>query len=103
MRPRKTTFEERAAVLKAKVTGVPQKPIGSEESTINIDEELYTVPQAAKLWGKSIKTTRRDFHGLTGVREWPSPRSRGVRVYVNMLIPRSVLEREIRRVTNKAA
>jgi hypothetical protein len=91
-RQRTTTFEERAAALKAKLTAA--------EKLINIEEQLFNVPQAAKLWGKSEKTTRRDFHGREGVREWPSPRRRGVRPYMNMLIPRSVLEREIKRVTN---
>jgi hypothetical protein len=103
MRPRKTTFAERAAAMKERLTAISQKPIGSEVIPIDIEEAKYTVAEAAKVWGKSIKTTRRDFHGLEGVREWPSLRRRGVRPYMNMLIPRSVLEREIRKVTNKAA
>jgi hypothetical protein len=103
MKPRSTTFEQRAAAMKERLTGIPRKPLGSEETIINIDEQKYTVAEAAKIWGKSEKTTRRDFHGKDGVREWASPSKRGVRPYMNMLIPRSVLEREIRNVTNQVA
>jgi hypothetical protein len=100
VRPRKNTFEERTAALKARLnTGL--------ETVVGIDEEPLTVNQAAKRWGQSPRATRRYFMEIVGVRNKPSPErrvnGRKVRKYVTLLIPPSVLEREIRKYTKMAA
>jgi len=100
MRPRKNTFEERAAALKARLNG-------DIETVAGIDEEPLTVSQAAKRWGQSPRATRRYFMEVIGVRIKPSPerrvKGRKKRTYVTLLIPPSVLEREIRKYTRMAA
>jgi len=102
MRPRKTTFEERAAALKARLTSGLARVVG-------IEEEPLTVAQAAKRWGQSPKATRRFFRDVSGVRiinhpyRYDPKRKRYVQKYETVLIPPSVLEREILKVTKVAA
>lgn len=100
MRPRKNTLEERAAALKARLTS-------DLEAVAGIDEKPLTVAQAAERWGQSSRATRRYFMEVIGVRIKPSPerreRGRKKRKYVTLLIPPSVLEREIRKYTKMAA
>jgi hypothetical protein len=72
-------------------------------------EEPLTVQQTAPIWGQSEKATRRYFSKVDGIRIIPNPRrydpkrKRWVRKYDTVLIPPSVLEREIRKVTKTAA
>ena len=72
-----------------------------------IEEEPLTVAQAAKRSGQSPRATRRYFMEVVGVRIKPSPErlvnGRKKRKYVTLLIPPSVLEREIRKYTKMAA
>ena len=68
---------------------------------ISLDKPL-TVAQASERWGQSPSATRRYFRDKLGV-ILIRTKKRGVREYVTVLIPHSVLEREIRAVTNKAA
>ncbi len=100
MRPRKNTFEERAAALKARLNSGLAEIVG-------IEEEPLTVAQAAKRWGQSPRATRRYFMDVVGVRIMPSPErrvnGRKKRKYLTLLIPPSVLEREIRMYTKMAA
>jgi len=100
MRPRKNTLEERAAALKARFTS-------DLETVAGIDEKPLTVAQAAERWGQSPRATRRYFMEVIGVRIKPSPerreKGRKKRKYVTLLIPPSVLEREIRKDTKMAA
>jgi hypothetical protein len=100
MRPRKTTFEERAAALKGRLNS-------DQETIAGIEEKPLTVKQAAERWGQSPRATRRYFMGIIGVRIKPSPErhqgGRKKRRYVTLLIPPSVLEREIRKYTKMAA
>jgi len=100
MKPRKNTFEERAAALKARLNSDP-------ETVAGIDEKPLTVNQAAERWGQSPRATRRYFMEVVGVRVKPSPerraKGRKKRKYVTLLIPPSVLEREIRKYTKMAA
>jgi hypothetical protein len=82
---------------------VPAKPVPL------VLEEPLTVKQAAPIWGQSEKATRRYFSKVDGVRIIPNPRrydgkrKRWVRKYDTVLIPPSVLEREIRKTTKIAA
>ena len=68
-------------------------------------EEPLTVNDAAPLWGQSTKATRRYFAGVAGVRviekrrRYDPKRKRWIRKYATVLIPQSVLEREIRQIT----
>jgi hypothetical protein len=68
-----------------------------------------TVQQAARFWGQSEKATRRYFAKVDGVRVIQNPyrydpsRKRHVRKYDTLLIPPSVLEREIRKITKSVA
>jgi hypothetical protein len=77
------------------------------ETVAGIDEEPLTVSQSAKRWGQSPRATRRYFMEVIGVRIKPSPerreKGRKKRKYVTLLIPPSVLEREIRNHTKMAA
>ena len=72
-------------------------------------EVPLTVKQAALWWGQSEKATRRHFNRVDGVRVIKHPyrydpkRKRYVQKYDTLLIPPSVLEREIRKVTKIAA
>ena len=109
---RKTTFEERAAALKARLTTpkpvaaiVERRPLldfGDREANLGLDEVPLTVTQAARLWGQSPTATRRYFKNVTGVRIIPSQnklRNRP-RSHSTLLIPPSVLRREIRKHTD---
>lgn len=77
------------------------------ETVVGIDEKPLTVAQAAERWGQSPRATRRYFMEVIGVRIKPSPerreKGRKKRKYVTLLIPPSVLEREIRKHTKMAA
>ena len=83
----------------AKLNGAPM--VGRPTSK----EEPLTVNAASAMWGQSPKATRRYFKGLEGVRVIAKPsrydrsQERWVRPYDTVLIPPSVLEREIRKVT----
>jgi hypothetical protein len=72
-------------------------------------EEPLTVKQAAPIWGQSEKATRRYFSKVDGVRIIPNPRrydprrKKWVRKYDTVLIPPSILEREVRKTTKIAA
>ena len=77
------------------------------ETIAGIEENPLTVKQAAERWGQSPRATRRYFMEVKGVRIKPSPerreKGRKKRKYVTLLIPPSVLEREIRRYTKMSA
>ena len=100
MRPRKNTLEERAAALKARLNG-------DIETVAGVYEKPLTVNEAAERWGQSPRATRRYFMEVIGVRIKLSPErrvnGRKKRKYVTLLIPPSVLEREIRKHTQMAA
>ena len=72
-------------------------------------EAPLTVQQAAPLWGQPEKATRRHFRNVDGIRIIGHPyrfdpkRKRHVQQYETILIPPSVLEREIRKITKIAA
>jgi hypothetical protein len=97
VRPRKETFEERAAALKGRLQT-------DKETLKGIDEKPLTVKQAAEQWGQSTSATRRHFAKVLGVRKPPSREGKapGKRKYTTLLIPPSVLEREIRKYTKLA-
>jgi hypothetical protein len=91
MRERQLTLEE----SDSNASGTPEKPL--------------TVQQVAPLWGQSEKATRRYFANVEGVRiihnpyRYDSKRRRHVRKYDTLLIPPSVLQREIRKITKSVA
>jgi len=85
MKPRLTTFEQRAAELKARL----ELQAATPETIEGMDEEPLTPKQAAPIWGKTPQSTRRYFMNVEGVRITNN----------RLLIPPSVLRREIRRVT----
>ena len=106
MKPRKQSLDERCAWLRnrqAKPNGVPLNV-----TPITLEEPL-TVQEAAAFWGQSEKATRRYFSKVDGIRLIPNPRrydprkKRWIRKYDTVLIPPSVLEREIRKTTKTAA
>ena len=69
-------------------------------------EQPLTAKEAAPLWGQSAKATREYFAKVQGVRVIGNPRrfdrklNRWVRKYDTVLIPPSVLQREIQKITN---
>jgi hypothetical protein len=81
----------------------------SHSDTSGIAEIPLTVQQAALVWGQSEKATRRYFAQVENVRIIHSPyrydarRRRHVRKYDTLLIPPSVLQREIRKITKSVA
>jgi hypothetical protein len=81
----------------------------SYPDTSAVPEMPLTVQQAAPLWGQSEKATRRYFAKVEGVRiirnpyRYDSKRKRHVRKYDTLLIPPSVLQREIRKITKSVA
>lgn len=83
------TFEEKAAAMRARLN--PPVPL----------EVLLTVGEAAKFWGQSESATRRYFATTEGVQRRVSAEKRingrKRRRYVTILIPPSVLERELSR------
>ena len=58
-------------------------------------EQMYRVPDIARRLGMSDDWTRRYFAQVEGVKTITSPRRRGRREYNILLIPESVLEREL--------
>lgn len=61
-------------------------------------EQMYRVPEVARRIGMSEDWTRRYFAGVDGVKTITSPQRRGRRAYSILLIPESVLARELARL-----
>jgi hypothetical protein len=105
MRPRKQSLDEKYALMRERQAQLNRLPVAA---TTTLEVPL-TVKQAALLWGQSEKATRRYFVEVGGVRVIEHPyrydpkRKRHVQKYATVLIPPSVLEREIRKVTKIAA
>jgi hypothetical protein len=103
MRARKDSSDERFAWMRERQA---QRKVVPDNGTPLAFEEPLTVKQAAPIWGQSVKATRRYFATLVGVRVIPHPRhydekrKRYKQKYDTVLIPPSVLEREIRKTTN---
>jgi hypothetical protein len=85
VKARKTTLDERAAALKARL----EEKAASEETLRGMREKPLSPREAAPLWGRSPRSTRRYFRNVPGVRT----------VNGRYLIPPSVLGREIRNRT----
>ena len=62
-------------------------------------EPMYRVPEVARQLGMSEDWTRRYFGEVAGVKIIKSPAKRSKRAYSIMLIPASVLEREVRKLS----
>ena len=60
-------------------------------------EPMYRVPEVSRQLGMSEDWTRRYFGEVAGVKIIKSPAKRSNRAYSIMLIPASVLEREVRK------
>jgi hypothetical protein len=106
MKPRKYTLDEKCAWMRERQADVNREPVNV--TAMNLEVPL-TVKDASPLWGQSQKATRRHFAKVDGVRLIQNPRrydpkrKRWVRKYDTVLIPPSVLQREIRRTTKTAA
>lgn len=62
-------------------------------------EPMYRVPEVSCQLGMSEDWTRRYFGAVPGVKVIKSPAKRGRRAYSILLIPASVLEREVRKLS----
>jgi hypothetical protein len=60
-------------------------------------EQMYRVPEVAQRMGMSEDWTRRYFGAVPGVKTITSPPRRGRRTYSILLIPESVLARELQK------
>jgi hypothetical protein len=58
-------------------------------------EQMHRVPDVARKFGMSDDWTRRYFSEVEGVKTITSPKRRGRRGYSILLIPESVLAREL--------
>jgi hypothetical protein len=105
MKKRKQSLDERCALMRERQA---QLNGSLAPATITLEVPL-TVQQAAPLWGQSEKATRRHFRNVHGVRiighpyRFDNKRKRHVQRYETILIPPSVLEREIQQITKIAA
>jgi hypothetical protein len=108
MRSLKLSLDGRCALMRerqARLDCVSAKvtPVSKEK------EAPLTVKEAAPLWGQSEKATRRYFANVHGVRiigkprRYDQKRKRWIRSYDSVLIPPSILDREILKTTKKAA
>src|ERR1700692_1612021 len=105
MRPRKLSLDERCARMRERKLTLAD----SCSDALGILEMPLTVQEAAPLWGQSEKATRRSFAKgdesriITNPHRYDSKRNRHVRKYDTLLIPPSVLQREIRKITKSVA
>jgi hypothetical protein len=92
---RRLTFEGKAAELRGR--------LNANRNILGLDEIPLSLKEASVLWGQSPDATRRYFLNVEGVRKIVSPESRlggrKRRRYTTLLIPPSILAREIRKVT----
>jgi hypothetical protein len=97
---RKQPLAERQFELRMRQTNADTK-----DAAPGNRQEPYTVKEAARLWGQSMKATRLHFKKVIGARVHTSPArhigGRKKRRYQTVLIPPDVLEREIRDQTVK--
>ena len=107
MKPRKYTLDEKCAWMRERQASLNPESVNATPMKL---EEPLTVKEAAPIWGQSQKATRRYFgKPLDGVRIIANPRrydpkrKRWVRKYDTVLIPPSVLAREICKITKTAA
>jgi hypothetical protein len=95
------TLDDRCAALKAKM-------LGTQITSVNgvIKEVPLSAEEAAPYWGQSPEATRRYFREIPGVRIIPSPKrydgGRLKRAYESLLIPPSILWREIQGTVKKS-
>jgi hypothetical protein len=98
MRPRKNTFEERTAALKARLTSDLEPVVGSDE------EPTYDLKQAAAKMGVSYSTARRLLNTDPNVRRYSGTTGhqaffpgmalkRHQRVRLTWIIPESSIQR----------
>jgi hypothetical protein len=105
MRARKLSLDERCTLMRERQLTYAASYFDADVTA----EKPLTVQQAAPLWGQSEKATRRYFAKVEGVRiihtpyRYDSKRRRHVRKYDTILIPPSVLQREIRKITKSVA
>ena len=105
MKGKKQTLDERCATMRERQLQLNRLAVVGR----TLLEVPLTVQQAAPLWGQSPKATRRYFAKVDGVRviehsyRYDPKRRRYVRKYDTVLIPPSVLEREICKITKIAA
>jgi hypothetical protein len=91
-------YQEIIGVLESQPKGKPiQRVRGTRRAEVTL-EPLYRVPDVAQRIGMSEDWTRRYFEKLDGVKTIQSPQKRFKRPYSIILIPKSVLERELRKM-----
>ena len=91
-------YQELICTLEAQPEGKPIQRIRSSRREEVALEPMYRVPDVARRIGMSRDWTRRYFEKLNGVKSIPSPARRFKRPYSILLIPKSVLERELRKL-----
>jgi hypothetical protein len=95
------TLEERFAWMRDKQAQADKVADVAPE----LFERVFTPTEAAKIWGQSVKATREYFAEVPGVRKigrasgYSPTDQRYKRQYYTYVIPASVLEREIKKVT----
>jgi AraC-like DNA-binding protein len=91
-------YQEIIAILESQPDGKPiQRVRGSRRAEVAL-EPMYRVPDVAQRIAMSEDWTRRYFEKVEGVRTIQSPSKRSKRAYSILLIPKSVLERELRKL-----
>ncbi|HLH40415.1 MAG TPA: hypothetical protein VKX39_14790 [Bryobacteraceae bacterium] len=91
-------YQEIIGVLESQPEGKPiQRVRGSRRAEVSL-EPMYRVADVAQRIGMSEDWTRRHFEKADGVKTIQSPSKRSKRPYSILLIPKSVLERELRKM-----
>jgi AraC-like DNA-binding protein len=91
-------YQEIIGILESQAEGKPiQRVRGSRRAEVAL-EPMYRVPDVAQRIGMSEDWTRRYFEKVDGVKTIQSPPKRSKRPYSILLIPKSVLERELRKL-----
>lgn len=96
--PEARFYQDIIGVLESQPEGKPiQRVRGSRRAEVAL-EPMYRVPDVARRIAMSEDWTRRYFEKVDGVKTIQSPSKRSKRAYSILLIPKSVLERELRKL-----
>lgn len=92
-------YQEVIGILESQPEGKPIQRARSRRCAEVAIEPMYRVPDVAQRIGMSEDWTRRYFEKVDGVKTIQSPPKRSKRSYSILLIPKSVLERELRKMS----
>jgi hypothetical protein len=92
-------YQEMIGILESQPEGKPiQRARGRRRSDVPM-EQMFRVQDVAKKLAMSEDWTRRYFEQVDGILTIRSPLKRSKRLYSVLLIPKSVLERELRKLS----